>query len=42
LLAASAIEYRLFLATRNIRDMEHSGAVFFNPRTDDQNEFPLE
>lgn len=42
LLAASAIEHRLYLATRNTRDVEHSGAVAFNPWTDDPARFPLE
>jgi toxin FitB len=42
LLAASAIEYRLYLVTRNVRDVENSGAVIFNPWTDDPEEFWLE
>lgn len=42
LLAAAAIEHRLYLATRNIRDVEHSGAVIFNPWTDDPALFALE
>lgn len=42
LLAVSAIEHRLYLATRNTRDVEHSGAVIFNPWTDDPVRFPLE
>jgi len=42
LLAASAIEYRLYLATRNVPDVENSGAVIFNPWTDDPERFPLE
>lgn len=42
LLAASAIEHRLYLATRNIRDVEHSGAVTFDPWRDDPTRFPLE
>src|SRR3546814_19040130 len=31
LLAATAIEHDLFLVTRNIKDIRHSGAVIFNP-----------
>lgn len=42
LLAASAIEHRLYLATRNVRDVERSGAVIFNPWADDPGEFPVE
>jgi toxin FitB len=41
-LAASAIEHRLYLATRNIRDVEHSGAVIFNPWADDPARLLLE
>lgn len=42
LLAASAIEHRLYLATRNVRDVKRSGAVIFNPWADDPGEFPVE
>lgn len=42
LLAASAIEYQLYLATRNVRDVENSGAIIFNPWSDDPGRFPLE
>lgn len=41
LLAATAIEHRLFLATRNVKDVRHSGAAVFNPWEDDQAAFPL-
>lgn len=41
LLAATAIEHDLYLATRNIRDVRHSGAAVFNPWTDDPGSFPL-
>src|SRR6202162_4723208 len=35
LLSASAIENDLFLVTRNIKDVKHSGAAIFNPWDDD-------
>ena len=35
MLAATALEYDLYLATRNVRDVQHSGAGVFNPWTDD-------
>lgn len=35
LLAATAIEHDLYLATRHVRDVKHSGAAVFNPWTDD-------
>ncbi len=35
MLAATAMEYDLYLATRNVRDVQHSGAAVFNPWTDD-------
>lgn len=41
LLAATAIEHRLFLATRNVKDVRHSGAALFNPWEDDPAHFPL-
>ena len=41
LLAATALENRLFLVTRNIRDVQHSGCAIFNPWTDDPAQFPL-
>ena len=41
LLAATALEHRLFLTTRNTRDVQHSGAAVFNPWTDDPAQFPL-
>lgn len=41
LLAATAIEHRLFLATRNVKDVRHSGAALFNPWEDDPAQFPL-
>lgn len=31
LLAATAIEHDLWLVTRNLRDVQHSGATLFNP-----------
>ena len=39
LLAATAIEYDLCLVTRNIRDVEASGATLFNPWEDDAADF---
>ena len=41
LLAATAIEHNLFLATRNTKDVRHSGAAVFNPWEDDPDAFPL-
>jgi predicted nucleic acid-binding protein len=41
LLAATALERELFLATRNTRDGQHSGAAIFNPWEDDPAQFPL-
>ncbi len=41
LLAATAFEHNLYLATRNIAHVVHSGAAAFNPWTDDPNHFPL-
>ena len=41
MLAASAIEHRLYLTTRNVRDVFLSGAAIFNPWDDDLSEFPL-
>lgn len=35
LLAATAIEHDLYLATRNVAHVAHSGAVVFNPWQDD-------
>lgn len=34
LLAATAIEHALCLVTRNVRDVQHSGATVLNPWTD--------
>lgn len=41
LLAASAIEHGLYLATRNVLHVAHSGAAIFNPWKDDPAQFPL-
>ena len=41
LLAATAIEYDLYLATRNTRDVSGSGAAVFNPWEDDPAGSPL-
>lgn len=41
MLAATAIEHDLYLATRNVRDVQHSGAAVFNPWTDDFASCPL-
>lgn len=41
LLAATALEHDLYLATRNVRDVRRSGAAVFNPWTDDTALFPL-
>ncbi len=41
LLAATAIEHDLCLATRNVRDVSESGATVFDPWTDDPQDFVL-
>lgn len=41
LLACTAIEHRLYLVTRNVRDVRATGAAVFNPWTDDPGRFPL-
>lgn len=41
LLAATAIEHDLYLVTRNMKHTRHSGAVVFDPWTDDPAGFPL-
>ena len=41
LLAATAIEHTLYLATRNVVHVAHSGAAIFNPWKDDPRHFPL-
>lgn len=41
LLAATAIEHGLYLATRNVKDVRFSGARLFNPWEDDPAAFPL-
>lgn len=41
LLAATAIEYNLYLATRNTAHVMHSGAAIFNPWQDDPSRYPL-
>jgi predicted nucleic acid-binding protein len=41
MLAATAIEHDLYLTTRNLRDVRHSGAACFNPWEDDPARFPI-
>lgn len=41
MLAATALEYQLYLVTRNIADVKHTGAVVFNPWEHDAKNFPL-
>lgn len=41
MLAATALCARLYLVTRNVRDVRNSGAVVFDPWTDDASRFPL-
>jgi predicted nucleic acid-binding protein len=41
LLAATAIEHNLYLATRNVIHVANSGAAVFNPWKDDPAQFPL-
>lgn len=40
LLAATAIEYDLYLVTRNLKDTRKSGAIVFDPWNDDAQMFP--
>lgn len=41
LLAATAIRRKLHFATRNVKDVQHSGASVFNPWSDDPGQFPV-
>lgn len=41
MLAATAIDHDLYLATRNIVDVKNSGAAIFNPWKDNPANFPL-
>ena len=41
LLAATAIAHDLYLVTRNVKDTRSSGAVVFDPWSDDSAKFPL-
>jgi toxin FitB len=41
LLAATALEHDLYLATRNVADVRDSGASIFDPWNDDPANFPL-
>jgi predicted nucleic acid-binding protein len=41
MLAATAVEHDLHLATRNVRDVALTGASVFNPWTDDPGGFPV-
>jgi predicted nucleic acid-binding protein len=41
LIAATALEYDLYLATRNVADVRSSGAFIFDPWNDDPAGFPL-
>lgn len=41
MLAATALEHGLYLVTRNIAHVAHSGAVVFNPWKDDAGLFPV-
>ncbi len=41
LLAATAIEARLYFVTRNSKDVRHTGVVVFNPWEDDPARFTL-
>lgn len=42
LLAATALEARLYLVTRNTENVARTGAVIFNPWEDDPSKFPIE
>jgi len=35
MLAATALEHDIYLVTRNVRDVQHSGAAVFNPWAND-------
>ena len=41
MLAATAINFDLYLVTRNVRDARPSGATIFDPWNDDMEKFPL-
>ena len=41
LLAATALEHDLYLATRNVHDVRRSGAAVFNPWEGDPSAFPV-
>jgi predicted nucleic acid-binding protein len=41
MLAATAIEHDLYLVTRNVKDTRPSGAMVFDPWSDDAQMFPL-
>ena len=41
MLAATAIEHDLYLATRNVKDVRETGAAIFDPWHDDPAAFPL-
>ncbi len=41
LLAATAMEASLYLVSRNLKDLAHSGAIVFDPWNDDIARFPL-
>jgi len=41
LFAATALEYDLYLVTRNVRDVRATGAPLFDPWNDDPANFPL-
>jgi predicted nucleic acid-binding protein len=41
MLAATALETKLYLVTRNVKDVQHSGAMVFDPWNDDPSRFPL-
>ena len=41
MLAATAMEARLYLVTRNTKDVRHTGAAVFNPWVDDPADFPV-
>ena len=42
LLAATALEHDLYLVTRNVRDVQHSGVAVFNPWIDDPATCPIQ
>jgi toxin FitB len=41
MLAATALVHDMYFVTRNVRDVQYTGAAVFNPWTDDSDAFPV-